>query len=71
MATKRTVKKPGTTRKVSAPEKYVSTHERVALLAYRYWEERGHPIGSDQEDWFRAEREIMEQLASPTQFRRA
>lgn len=31
---------------------------RVASLAYRYWEMRGSPLGSSDEDWFRAEREI-------------
>jgi hypothetical protein len=37
----------------------VSTHEKVALLAYSYWEERGMQGGSPEEDWFRAEREVM------------
>ena len=27
----------------------------TAALAYQLWMERGCPIGSDQEDWFRAE----------------
>jgi hypothetical protein len=31
---------------------------RVAVLAYEYWQERGCPHGSSEEDWFRAEREI-------------
>lgn len=31
---------------------------RVAPLAYRYWQMRGSPLGSSDEDWFRAEREI-------------
>ena len=30
----------------------------IAVLAHQLWHERGCPIGSDQEDWFRAEREI-------------
>jgi len=30
----------------------------VAALAYKMWQERGCPIGSDQEDWFRAESEL-------------
>ena len=34
------------------------THEEIARLAYAYWEARGHPHGSAQEDWFRAEREL-------------
>ena len=32
--------------------------EERALRAYRLWEERGCPIGSPEEDWFRAEEEI-------------
>jgi hypothetical protein len=31
---------------------------RVAPLAYRYWEMRGSPLWSSDEDWLRAEREI-------------
>lgn len=27
----------------------------IAALAYQLWLERGCPIGSDQDDWFRAE----------------
>jgi len=32
--------------------------EKIAALAYRFWHERGSPIGSDQQDWFTAEREL-------------
>ncbi len=32
--------------------------DAVAALAYQMWQERGCPIGSDQEDWFRAENEL-------------
>jgi hypothetical protein len=32
--------------------------ERVAQLAYRYWELRGSPFGSSLEDWYRAEDEL-------------
>ena len=32
--------------------------ESIAELAYRYWQERGCPIGSPEEDWYRAEREL-------------
>jgi hypothetical protein len=31
---------------------------RVSELAYRYWEGRGRPIGSAEDDWFCAEHEI-------------
>jgi hypothetical protein len=36
----------------------VANHDDVAALAYRFWQRRGCPIGSDQEDWFRAEQEL-------------
>jgi hypothetical protein len=36
--------------------------ERIALLAYSYWEERGCHGGSPEEDWLRAEREVLGQL---------
>ena len=40
-------------------ERSPGTEEQViALRAYELWEERGCPIGSDQEDWFRAEKEL-------------
>jgi len=35
-----------------------SGREQTAALAYRFWEERGRPVGSPEEDWFRAESEI-------------
>ena len=33
-------------------------HERIAQVAYSHWEARGKPIGSPEEDWFRAEHEL-------------
>ena len=30
----------------------------IAVRAYEYWEARGRPSGSPDEDWLRAEREI-------------
>jgi hypothetical protein len=35
------------------------SHEEIARLAYAYWEARGQPHGSAQEDWFRAEHELL------------
>ena len=32
----------------------------IAARAYECWQERGCPVGSDQEDWFRAEEELKE-----------
>jgi hypothetical protein len=43
----------------AAPESGAPTHEEVAEVAYRYWEARGRPVGSPEEDWFRAEQEIL------------
>lgn len=37
-----------------------SEQERIAQLAYSYWESRGCPLGSPEEDWLQAEREIQE-----------
>jgi hypothetical protein len=31
----------------------------IAKLAYALWEARGCPVGSPEEDWFRAEAELM------------
>ena len=44
---------------VSAPDP-VSQHEKIACLAYSYWEARGCPDGSPEEDWFRAEQDILQ-----------
>jgi hypothetical protein len=34
------------------------TFDRIAQLAYSYWEARGYQGGSPDEDWLRAEREL-------------
>jgi hypothetical protein len=36
----------------------VSKREKIALLAYSYWEQRGCRGGSPEEDWYRAERDV-------------
>jgi hypothetical protein len=35
-------------------------HERIAALAYFYWQQRGCADGSPDEDWLLAERHIRE-----------
>ena len=35
------------------------THQEVALLALHYWAERGRQHGHHEQDWLRAERELM------------
>ena len=32
--------------------------EQTARLAYQFWLERGCPVGSPEQDWFRAEDEL-------------
>lgn len=39
---------------VSEPE----DHQEIAILAYHFWQEWGCPIGSPEEDWFRAEQSL-------------
>ncbi len=36
------------------------THENIARLAYSYFEARGYQPGNPTDDWFRAERELLE-----------
>jgi hypothetical protein len=38
----------------------VLEHERIATLAYFYWQQRGCPEGSPEDDWLRAEQHIRE-----------
>ncbi len=45
-----------TTRKKAAP---VITPEAIAWRAFELWQARGGVHGNDQEDWYRAEQELM------------
>ncbi len=57
----RTIKR---TRKTAPPAAPVAAldpaafHEAVARLAYQHWEQKGHPEGSAEQDWRRAEQEM-------------
>ena len=33
-------------------------HAQIEKPAYQFWEERGRTLGSSEEDWFLAEREL-------------
>jgi hypothetical protein len=46
-----------------APALAIPTHQEIALLAEKYWAERGWQDGAAEQDWLRAERELMK-LAS-------
>ena len=39
--------------------------ESIGRLAYFYWEERGCPSNSADEDWFKAEAELRNRLTAP------
>jgi len=39
--------------------------EEIRLLAYQYWEERGRPEDSPEQDWIRAEHEIASRGRQP------
>jgi hypothetical protein len=41
------------------------SRERVSQLAYSYWQVRGCPNGSPDEDWFRAACELIGVTAVP------
>lgn len=34
------------------------THEEIAALAYKYWQERGEEKDSVEADWFKAEQDL-------------
>jgi hypothetical protein len=38
--------------------KTTPSHEEQSQLAYRFWQERGCPLGSPEVDWQRAEEEL-------------
>jgi hypothetical protein len=41
-----------------------NAHERIAEIAYGYWEARGFQPGSPEQDWLRAEREYSLQFVT-------
>jgi hypothetical protein len=54
------LEKRTTVSEISEPQ----NRERVAALAYEFWQARGCPQGTPDEDWFRAEREIARSKTS-------
>lgn len=50
------------TKKQTVAEKVTATtptHQEIAQLALHYWAERGRQHGHHEQDWLRAERELM------------
>jgi hypothetical protein len=41
-----------------------SDYDRIAQLAYSFWEARGGQGGSPEEDWHRAEQEVLKRRTS-------
>jgi hypothetical protein len=55
-ASKTAAKKQTVAEKVKAT---TPTHAEIARLAQQYWAERGRQDGLAEQDWLRAERELM------------
>jgi Protein of unknown function (DUF2934) len=51
------------TKATPPPTPAVPAHHEIALLAEKYWAERGWQDGAAEHDWLRAEQELMK-LAS-------
>jgi hypothetical protein len=58
VAKKKTVKAPAKAKTVDVVA-IVPSHAEIAQLAARYWAERGWQDGYAEQDWLRAERELM------------
>jgi hypothetical protein len=43
----------------SEPTVIRPTHDQIAELARKFWAERGYTDGHAEQDWLRAERELM------------
>ena len=43
---------------INTTEQPIITHEEIARRAYSLWMESGSPIGTDEENWLRAENEL-------------
>ena len=56
---------------VSEPVKSAATigptESEIATLAYQLWQDNGCPLGSDKEDWFRAEAMLKNALIAKCQ----
>ena len=54
-----TEKQDGITTTTVEPIPQPENQQEIATLAYEFWQTRGCPDGSPEEDWFRAERELQ------------
>jgi hypothetical protein len=65
--TRKTPAKPRKTASKAVPAtatKPVSiSQEEIGRLAHQYWAERGHRHGNPEEDWLRAEQELLKRAS--------
>ena len=47
------------TKSAKAKVTMMASHEQIATLAHRFWTERGEQHGHHEEDWLRAEQELL------------
>jgi Protein of unknown function (DUF2934) len=59
VAVKKTVKAAPKTKAVDITASRTPTYAEIAQLAERYWAERGWQDGYAEQDWLRAERELL------------
>jgi Protein of unknown function (DUF2934) len=52
-------KKVTTKEKTAAAPMAMPSHEEIAMLAQKYWAERGWQDGAADQDWLRAEHELL------------
>ena len=57
--TSKSVKASEATRSVDINDRSVVSNEDVERRAYTLWEERGRPLGSPEEDWYKAKDELQ------------
>jgi Protein of unknown function (DUF2934) len=46
------------------PDAGMQQQEKLKLLAYQFWQERGSPFGTPEVDWFRTENEVRPRMAN-------
>lgn len=51
--------KKKTTVEAAEPTIIHPTHDQIATLAQKFWAERGYTDGHAEQDWLRAEHELM------------
>ena len=57
--TSKSVKASEAARSVGINDNSVLSNEDVERRAYTLWEERGRPLGSPEEDWYKAKDELQ------------